>query len=117
MSLPEGCEAITDSMMLVTPKYEAEVIVDGTIVRSRASPYQWIEEGEEPQFKETAMELLQRVGQKAKLNEISALTRFRKKMRALQVPTWKLFLPQFITHGIFPSLMTMFICSYLVSGI
>ena len=107
LSLPEGCEANTDSMTLVAPKYEAEVIVDGTIVQSHASPYQWIEEGEEPHFKETAMELLQRVGQKAKLNEISALTRFKQKMRALQVPTWKLSLPQFIKHGIFPSLMSM----------
>ena len=56
LSLPEGCEANTDSMTLVAPKYEAEVIVDGTIVQLHTSPYQWIEEGEEPHFKETAME-------------------------------------------------------------
>ena len=107
LSLPEGCEANTDSMTLVAPKYEAEVIVDGALVQSHASPYQWIEEGEEPHFKETAMELLQRVGQKAKLNEISALMRFKQKIRALQTPTWKLSLPQFMTHGIFPSVMTI----------
>ena len=38
LSLPERCEANTDSMTLVAPKYEAEVIVDGTIVQSVQAP-------------------------------------------------------------------------------
>ena len=43
LSLPEGCIANTDSMTLVAPRYEAEVIVDGTIMQSKASSHQWIE--------------------------------------------------------------------------
>ena len=113
LSLPEGCIANTDSMTIVAPRYEAEVIVDGTIVQSKASPHQWIEEGEEPQFKETAMELLQRVGQKAKLNEISALMRFKQKMHALHTPTWKFSIPNIFTHGIFPSLTTILFIAVL----
>ena len=113
LNLPEGCAANTDSMTLMAPRYEAEVVMDGTVIESQTSPYQWIEEGEEPHIKETAMELLRRVGQKAKLDDITALTRFKSKMRALHAPSWKLSLPNFIKHGIFPSISTIFIIAVL----
>ena len=104
LTLQEGCIVNTDSVTLTSPKYEGEVVMDGIISQTQASPYQWIEEGEAPHFQQTAMELLQHVGQKAKLSEIRALTRFKSKMESLHAPRWKLSLPHWFMHGVFPSL-------------
>ena len=107
LTLQEGCTVNTDSVTIIAPRYEAEVVMDGTITLTQASPYQWIEEGEAPHFQQTARELLQHVGQKAKLSEIRALTRFKSKKDTLHAPRWQFSLPHWFLHGIFPSLSTI----------
>ena len=120
ITLKEGCTVNTDSVTLTAPKYEGEVVMNGKISQSQASPYQWIEEGEATHFQQTAMELLQHVGQKAKLSEIRALTRFKSKMESLHAPRWKLSLPHWFMHGVFPSLSTILLIAvvwFLIRGI
>ena len=107
ISLREGCDVNTEHIHIHQPKYEGDVVVKGVLETPVHSPNIWIDEGSEPHFNTVANELLTKVGQKAPLEQINTLAKFKRQLHEAELTSLEFSWPKWTLQSLLPSLTSV----------
>ena len=107
INVKEGCDINTKNINVHQPMYEGDMVVQGVLEVPLLPPNVWIDEGSETHFQNITQQLLQRVGQKAPLNEIKTLATFRRQFEEARATSWKFTWPKWMFHSLLPSLTSV----------
>jgi hypothetical protein len=107
VELEPGCSANTASITITRPYFEADIVVQGILNNTLITPSLWINEEDRPHIEAITRQLLGQVGNRAPLNQIRALTEFRRQLQTIQLTSWTFDWKRWIFHGLVPSVTSV----------
>ena len=106
ITLEAGCTLNTRNQVIMRPKHEADVIVEGSFSNLIVPPSLWIYEDEHDDIQDAARHLLDDIGKSVPIEQVKTLARFKRQMQEARQSWGELDFSDWLLQSLLPSVST-----------